>query len=215
MLAPIKKNYIIFIRSVTYPKSNGHWIKIRSNCLSLAKHNIEELVSLCREKNQKAQFEVYSRYCKAMYNVAHRIVKDAHFAEDVMQEGFLRAFTKIDDYRQEVAFGAWLKKIIINYSIDFYKKNSAFRMDDLDKMIYKVDDETNREAETDFTHLKAEQVLKAINGLKDNYRMILTLFFIEGYDQEEITEILNISYANCRTTISRAKENLRQKLQEL
>jgi RNA polymerase sigma factor (sigma-70 family) len=183
--------------------------------LSLAKNNIEELISLCRQKNQKAQFEVYSRYCKAMYNVAFRIVKDAHFAEDVMQEGFLKAFLKIDDYKQEVAFGAWLKRIIVNHSIDFYKKNNRFGTDDFEKVVYKVEDESGTEPETDYTHLKADQVLQAINGLKDSYRMILTLFFVEGYDQEEITEILNISYANCRTTISRAKESLRQKLQTI
>ena len=182
--------------------------------MSLAKHNIEELISLCREKNQKAQFEVYSRYCKAMYNVAFRIVKDAHFAEDVMQEGFLKAFLKIDDYRQEVAFGAWLKRIIVNHGIDFYKKNSAYRSDDIEKVMYKVEDDTVSDSEVDFTHLRAEHVLKAIESLKDNYRMVLTLFFIEGYDQEEITEILNISYASCRTTISRAKESLRKKLEE-
>jgi RNA polymerase sigma factor (sigma-70 family) len=182
--------------------------------LSLAKHNIEELISLCRQKNQKAQFEIYSRYCKAMYNVAYRIVKDAHYAEDVMQEGFLKAFLKIDDYRQEVAFGAWLKRIIINYSIDFYKKNNAYHSADIEKVLLKVEDDSTAEAETDFQHLKAEQVLKAIENLKDNYRMILTLFFIEGYDQEEITEILNISYANCRTMISRAKESLRTKLED-
>lgn len=159
---------------------------------------------------------MYNRYCKAMYNVALRIVKDAHYAEDVMQEGFLKAFTKIDDYRQEVAFGAWLKRIIINYSIDFCKKTNALKTDDFEKVMYKVEDgSAAEEPETDFTNLKAAQVLQAIDSLKDSYRMILTLFFIEGYDQEEITEILNISYANCRTTISRAKESLRQKLQDL
>ncbi len=183
--------------------------------MSLAKNNIDELISLCRQKNQKAQFEVYSRYCKAMYNVAFRIVKDAHYAEDVMQEGFLKAFLKIDDYKQEVAFGAWLKRIIVNHSIDFYKKHNRFGTDDFEKVVYKVEDDSGEEPETDYTHLKADQVLQAINGLKDSYRMILTLFFVEGYDQEEITEILNISYANCRTTISRAKESLRQKLQTI
>lgn len=158
---------------------------------------------------------MYSRYCKAMYNVALRIVKDAHYAEDVMQEGFLRAFLKIDDYKQEVAFGAWLKRIIINYSIDFYKKQNRLGMDDFEKVVHKVEDDSGIEPETDYTHLKANQVVQAIDSLKDSYRMILTLFFIEGYDQEEITEILNISYANCRTTISRAKESLRQKLQHI
>ena len=184
--------------------------------MSLAKHHIEELIALCKQKNQKAQFEVYSRYSKAMYNTALRIVKDDHFAEDVMQEGFLKAFTKIDDYRQEVAFGAWLKRIIINYSIDFCKKQNNFKTDDIENVMYKMEDGlTEEELEADFNHLKANQVMQAIQGLKDNYRMALTLHYIEGYDQEEITEILNISYANCRTTISRAKESLRKKLAEI
>ena len=178
--------------------------------------NIDELIALCRNKNQKAQFEIYNRYCKAMYNVAFRIVKDEHFAQDVMQEGFLKAFTKIDSYKQEVAFGAWLKRIIINYSIDFYKKNNQFKFDDIEKNLTKIEDlEENLLDDFKLNELKINQVLTTINSLKDNYRMVLTLFYIEGYDQEEICEILNISYANCRTTLSRAKENLRTKLQHI
>ena len=184
--------------------------------MNSTKQNIDELIALCRNKNQKAQFEIYNRYCKAMYNVAYRIVKDEHFAQDVMQEGFLKAFTKIDSYKQEVAFGAWLKRIIVNYSIDFYKKNNQFQFDDNEKNLSKVEDlEENLLDDSKLNELKVNQVLTTINSLKDNYRMVLTLFYIEGYDQEEICEILNISYANYRTTLSRAKENLRTKLQQI
>jgi RNA polymerase sigma factor (sigma-70 family) len=184
--------------------------------LSLTNHNIEELISLCKQKNQKAQFEIYNRYSKAMYNVSFRIVKDVHFAEDVMQEGFLKAFTKIADYKQEVSFGAWLKRIIVNYSIDFYKKNNQFKQEDFDSTLYKiVENETVHSENLDFNELKVKQILEVISALKYNYRMVLTLFFIEGYDQEEISEILNISYANCRTTLSRAKDSLRKKLEEI
>jgi RNA polymerase sigma factor (sigma-70 family) len=182
--------------------------------LSLTNQNIEELIWLCQQKNQKAQFEVYNRYCKAMYNVAYRIVKDAHFAEDVMQEAFLKAFLKIADYKREVAFGAWLKKIIVNHSIDFYKKNNMIQQNDFDSLLYKIEDSDDSLDESiDFNDLKVKQILEAIQSLKDSYSMILTLFFIEGYDQEEISEILNISYANCRTTLSRAKDSLRKKLE--
>ena len=90
--------------------------------MSFNKYTVEELIVFCKQKNQKAQAELYNRYAGAMYNVSFRIVKDVHFAEDVMQEGFLKAFLKIDDYKQEVTFGAWLKRIIVNCSIDFYKK---------------------------------------------------------------------------------------------
>jgi RNA polymerase sigma-70 factor (ECF subfamily) len=174
------------------------------------------LILLCKQKNQKAQGEIYHRYAKSMYNVSFRIVKDAHFAEDVMQEGFLKAFTKIDDFKQEVAFGAWLKRIVVNCSIDFYKKNNQFKSADFEATLYKIEDVTTDISESNsFNELKVKQILETINALKYNYRMVLTLFYIEGYDSEEISEILKISYLNCRTTLSRAKESLRKKLEEL
>lgn len=183
--------------------------------MSYQNSHIEELATLCQQQNQKAQFEVYNRYCKAMYNVAFRIVKDEHFAEDVMQESFLRAFTKIDTYKKEVAFGAWLKRIVINYSIDFCKKNHKLKMDDFEKNLYKIEEkETDFIEVTHFDEIKIKEVLNAIQSLKTSYSTILTLFYIEGYDQEEISEILRISYANCRTTLSRAKESLKNKLRE-
>ena len=184
--------------------------------MSFNKYTIEELVVFSQQKNQKAQAELYKRYATAMYNVSFRIVKDAHFAEDVVQEGFLKAFIKINDYKQEVAFGAWLKRIIVNCSIDFYKKNNQFKSEDFEATLYIMEEnETDLPENDNFNELKVKQILEVINSLKYSYRMVLTLFFIEGYDQEEISEILNISYANCRTTLSRAKENLRKKLEEL
>lgn len=184
--------------------------------MNLANLNIKELIVLCKNKNQKAQFEIYNRYSKAMYNVAYRIVKDEHYAEDVMQEGFLKAFTKIDAYQNEVAFGAWLKKIIVNSSIDFYKKKVKFTSDDFNDNLYKIEDIEKFHTDVlDLTTLKIQNVLETMNTLKESYRMVLTLFYIEGYNQEEISEILNISYANCRTTISIAKDCLRIKLMKL
>jgi len=184
--------------------------------LNLNHYNIDELILLCKQKNQKAQSEIYHRYAKSMYNVSFRIVKDAHFAEDVMQEGFLKAFTKIDDFKQEVAFGAWLKRIVVNCSIDFYKKNNQFKSEDFEATLYKIEEVTTDITESNsFNDLKVKQILETINALKYNYRMVLTLFYIEGYDSEEISEILKISYSNCRTTLSRAKESLRKKLEEL
>lgn len=181
--------------------------------MSLANENIEYLLSLCKQKNQTAQFEVYQRYCKAMYNVALRIVKDEHFAEDVMQEGFLRAFLKLDDFKNEVTFGAWLKRIVINYSIDFCKKNSFYNHDDFEAKAFKIEEKEETD-DSDYSTLKVKEIQVAMNELKANYRLILNLILIEGYDYEEVCEILNISYANCRTTFSRAKESLKTKLEK-
>src|SRR6056297_3760388 len=89
---------------------------------------------------QSAQLEVYNRYYKAMYNTALRIVKDSAEAEDVMQESFLNAFTKLHTFKGDVAFGAWLKRIVINNSIYHYKKQQKKRAVDLDDVMYKVED---------------------------------------------------------------------------
>ncbi len=181
--------------------------------MSHQNEHIDTLLKSCMQGKQSAQLEVYNRYYKAMYNTAFRIVKDSAEAEDVMQESFLNAFTKLHTFKGEVAFGAWLKRIVINNSIHHYKKQQKRRAVDLDDVMYKVEDNDEVDLNADgFAELKAQKVMETMKSLKDNYRVSLTLYLIEGYDYEEISEIMNISYANCRTTISRAKESLRKKL---
>tara|TARA_R110002167_G_scaffold61596_1_gene173944 strand:+ start:351 stop:860 length:510 start_codon:yes stop_codon:yes gene_type:complete len=161
---------------------------------------------------QSAQLEVYNRYYKAMFNTALRIVKDTAQAEDIMQESFLSAFTKLHTFKGEVTFGSWLKRIVINNSIHQYRKQQKKNEVALDEVMYKVEDNDGIASDHVFTELKAQKVMETMKDLKENYRVSLTLHLIEGFDYEEISEIMNISYANCRTTVSRAKESLRKKL---
>ena len=181
--------------------------------MSHQNEHIDALLKSCMQGKQSAQLEIYNRYYRAMYNTANRIVKDSAEAEDVMQESFLSAFTKLDSFKGDVTFGAWLKRIVINNSIYHYKKQQKNRTVDLDDVMYKVEDNDGVASDHNgYTELKAQKVMETMKSLKDNYRVSLTLHLIEGYDYEEISEIMNISYANCRTTISRAKESLRKKL---
>lgn len=145
-----------------------------------------------------------------MYNTAYRILKDEFEAEDMMQEAFLTAFTKLDSFKGEVAFGAWLKRIVINKSLTQLKRNNKYNEVKMEVIPnYNIEEET-----LDYSALKATKVLDAVNNLKDNYRMVLTLNLIEGYDYEEISEILGYTNENVRTTISRAKKKLKQVLIE-
>ena len=183
--------------------------------MTLTNQNIEQLLQLCKSGDQHAQMEVYNRYYKAMYNTAFRIVKDSFEAEDIMQDSFLTAFTKLDSLKEIKTFGSWLKRIVINNSIYHYKKNNKYDDVPLDDVLYKVEDHSGIVENDGYTSLKATQILETMKSLKDNYRMGLTLHLIEGYDYEEICEIMNITNANCRTLISRAKESLRNKLAPL
>ena len=179
--------------------------------MTLTNQNIEELLQLCKSNNQRAHLEVYNRYYKAMYNTSFRIVKDSFKAEDIMQESFLAAFTKLDSLNDSSTFDSWLKRIVINNSIYYYNKNNKHKDVPLDDVIYKVEDDQGIE-DNELATIKASQIINTMKSLKDSYQLGLTLHLIEGYDYEEICEIMNITHANCRTLISRAKESLRQKL---
>ena len=170
--------------------------------------NIILLINQCKVNNKKAQFEIYKLYYKAMFNVSFRILNNQELAEDIMQESFLTAFTKLDTFIGNVTFGAWLKKIVINKSINEYQNNNKYIFSTLDETKL----ELKEELKDDFENINTEKVIKSLLKIKEDYRIIITLHFIEGYDLKEISEILNITYENCRTKMSRAKESLRLKL---
>lgn len=143
-----------------------------------------------------------------MFNISYRILKDDFEAEDIMQEAFLTVFTKMDSYKGEVTFGAWLKRIVINKSLTQLKKNSRYQ----EVKMEVVPNEEIEDEVMDYRGLNPKSVLNALQSLKDNYRIVLTLNLIEGYDYEEIAQILNYTNENVRTTVSRAKKKLKQGL---
>lgn len=166
----------------------------------------EDLITGCRVNDRKAQVQVYKLYYKAMYNTALRILNDTAEAEDIMQEAFLEAFKNIETYREESSFGAWLKRIVINKSIDELRK--AKDLVYLDEAEIEVADKGEDEDFIQVLSTKVEEIRKAIHRLPDSYRVILSLYLLEGYDHEEIAQILDISYNLSRTRYSRARRKL-------
>ena len=143
-----------------------------------------------------------------MYSVCMRIVNNDNDAEDIMQEAFLKAFTKIDTYKGEVSFGAWLKRIVINRSLDYLKKRKV-KFEEIKEKTTQIID---YQMETKEVNVKV--IKDAIQKLPDGYRVVLSLYLIEGYDHEEISEILGISNSNSRTQFLRAKNKLREILKD-
>lgn len=174
----------------------------------------QDIIDRCKEGEQKAQFQLYKLYYRAMYNTSLRILNDTLEAEDVMQEAFLKAFGKIDTYSGKVSFGAWLKRIVINQSLDELKKKKM-DLDSIDEeqvQLEHVKDEKNIDEEA--IKYKAELIRDKINELPEGFRIVLSLYLIEGYDHEEIGEILNISSSTSRSQCARGKQKLLQLLKE-
>lgn len=174
-----------------------------------AKQLHQHIIDQCKQNNAKAQMQLYRLYCKAMFSVALRIVNDTFLAEEVMQKAFIKAFRKIDTYKNEVSFGAWLKKIVINQSMDELKKKNADIIPISKEVMTISEEEEDWQMEQEIT---VEDVKKAIQQLKEKYRIILTLYLIEGYDHQEIAEIVNITESTSRTQVLRGKKELKEAL---
>ena len=166
----------------------------------------KDLIGACRQNDRKAQLEIYKLYYKAMYNTSLRIVNDPMEAEDIMQDSFLDAFRKIDSYRGESSFGSWLKRIVINRSIDVVKRSRQVLS--IEESNLDIPDSGEDEDNIEILSLRADEIRKAILMLPENYRLVLSLYLLEGFDHEEISQVLGISNSLSRIRFFRAKQKL-------
>lgn len=171
-----------------------------------------QLVAECKQGSKKACYELYRLYARAMLNVAFRIVGSSDEAEDVLQEAFLDAFNRIKDFRQETTFGLWLKQIVVHRAINLLRKRKINLVEmDGDELENIPDDEPEDLEETQY---KVAQVKEAMKELPEGYRVVISLYLLEGYDHEEIGQILHITENTSRTQFLRAKRKLSEILKQ-
>jgi RNA polymerase sigma-70 factor (ECF subfamily) len=173
------------------------------------KNTLEDLIGLCREGNQRAQLEIYRMFYKAMYNTSLRIVNNAPEAEDIMQDSFLDAFQHLNELKGNAGFGSWLRRIVINNSLDALKKHTGL------SFIEEYDHEIPAEEEQDDDVLaRVDEIRKGISELPHDYRVVLSLYLLEGYDHDEIGDILKISSGTSRIRYFRARQKLLEIIRE-
>ena len=151
---------------------------------------------------------LYERYSKAMYNTALRLTANHADAEDILQEAFTDAFLQLRSFENKATFGAWLKQIVVYKSIALLKKRKLVFTD------LEITTEPEQENMADESEIgySVAGIKKAINELPDGYRAVLSLYLLEGYDHEEIADILHISQSTVRTQYKRGKQRLLQSL---
>ncbi len=164
----------------------------------------KEVIDRCREGDRRAQYELYQLYHKAMLNTAFRIVGDADEAQDVLQEAFVSAFKNLKQYREDSAFGAWIKRIVINKAINHLKSRREFVTleGENEEFYYDWEDVPDH-------NMTVDMVKNAITELPDGFRTVLTLYLFEGYDHKEIGQILNITESTSKSQYNRAKQKVR------
>lgn len=165
-----------------------------------------ELITLCREGDRKSQYKLYTLYSGAMLSISMRIVNNRVEAEDILQESFVKAFTQLDKYREESSFGAWLKRIVINHSLNSLRKRKVY-FKELNEEIHTIPESEEEENEIEYT---VEDIKHAMVLLPDGYRTIFSLFMFEGHNHKEIANDLGISEVTSRSQLSRAKTKLKE-----
>jgi RNA polymerase sigma factor (sigma-70 family) len=168
----------------------------------------DELVERCLRGDALGYKELYQRYSKAMFNTCLRLLNNAAEAEDVLQESFMEAFRNLARFEYRTSFGGWLKQICINRSINQLQKRKINWVDIEQVAGYNNAEELPYDEEE--ISFKVESVKRAIMKLPDGYRTVLNLYLLEGYDHEEIAEILNVAESTTRTQYIRAKQKLLQ-----
>jgi len=166
------------------------------------------IIENCKKNDRRAQMLLYNSFYKRVYNTCFRILRHPAEAEDAMQESFLKAFSNLDSYSEPTPFEAWMVRIAINTSIDKLRKRDLNLIDLNENIDYEENYIDKNDDDWEHIITKVEQVKKAIEKLPDKNRLIINLYLIEGYDHEEIAEILNIAPGTARIQYMRAKQRL-------
>ena len=155
----------------------------------------------------RAQYQLYSLYSRAMYNICFRMTNQKEEAEDLLQESFTYAFSKLGSFRFESSFGAWLKRIVVNTCINHLKKRKV-------DLVYteQHNDPIPEDDYVDYQEIKfqVEGVMKAMDKLPEGYRVVFSLYLLEGYDHKEISDILGISESTSKSQFLRAKKKIKE-----
>ncbi len=172
-----------------------------------AEHIHDELIRQCLQGDNNSYQRLYKLYSRSMYNVGYRIVNNADEAEDVLQEAFISAFKNLHHYRGDSTFGAWLKRIVVNKALNQISKRKFERIPENEQ--WDIAEETEKDELENFP-FTVDKVKRAIELLPDGYRMVLSLYVMEGYDHQEIAEILNITESTSKSQFNRSKKKLKE-----
>ena len=164
----------------------------------------------CKSGQRTAQFELYRLYSKAMYNVCLRMLKRTEDAEDILQNSFVDIFSKLHTFQYQSSVGAWIKRIVVNNCINYLRKRKL-QFEELENRLFAIP-AIEDDVPLSGTNITVNTINKALLELPDGYRVVFSLYLMEGYDHKEIAQILDISEATSKSQYSRAKRKLRDLL---
>lgn len=167
------------------------------------------LLTECLKGNPNAQKALYEKYKVPLFRICLRYAKDRPEAEDMLQDGFVKIFTDLHQYKGDGALGGWLRRVVVNVALQHIRKYKKFENTvELDQL-----SETHHTNEMVTSNLNAQALTKMIQQLPTGYRTVFNLFVIEGYTHKEIAELLGVNVNTSKSQLSKAKATLRAMIQ--
>lgn len=171
----------------------------------------KELIEASKKGDNRARRQLYELYARAMFNICYRMMNNREDAEDILQEAFIQAFTKLESFRYDSTFGAWLKRIVINTCINAINKKKVDLML-TDDMYYFGD--RSEEVENKELPLTTKDIENAMEHLPEGGRIVFSLYLLEGYDHIEIAQILGVTESTSKSQYMRAKRKVYEILKD-
>lgn len=168
----------------------------------------DELIRGCRKNNRKSQELLYKRYAKSLYNLCLIYESDRDNAKDILQEGFIKIFRNISGFDSHNSIQGWMKKIITNTAIDYYRKNHQVK----EFLQLETLNESASDEDSVVSDLSTEDIISQVDRLPEGARKIFQLHAIEGYSHREIAHLLHISVGTSKSQINRAKHLLQNRI---
>jgi len=172
----------------------------------------DQIIEGCIAGKRKFQLALYEKFSGKMFAICYRYAKSAEEAEDVLQDGFLKVFTKIGQFSREHSFEGWMKRVFVNTAITNYKQNlKHYYKEDITE-IQEIELEYSSFGDADYTK---EELKNVVDGISDGYKVVFNLYAIEGFKHREIADMLGIDVATSKSQYHRARKLIQKKLKEL
>lgn len=169
---------------------------------------LDELIIQCKKQDAKAQGELYSQYNRILFAICLRYSTNYADAEDNLQDAFLTIFKKIEQYNGKGSFEGWMKRVTVNTVLQKYRKHRSFEIVDEGQI------EDEEEVEIESEEIPLEFLLKIVQELPDRYRLVFSMYVMDGYQHKEIAEMLGISDGTSKSNLARARMILKNKIEE-
>lgn len=170
----------------------------------------ERLLDGCKQNDRKAQEQLYQLLASKMLGVCLRYASSAYDAEEILQAGFIKVFTHIQQFSGAGSFEGWVRRIMVNTAVEYCRKD--IRMERIDQV---SDQEFLYGGSVEVNSLEAKDLLNLVQELAPGYRLIFNMYAIEGYSHKEIAEVLQISESSSKSQLSRARVRLQERIKQM